>query len=298
MEQVDQQPTIDGDPNLAGAGEAEHTDDDLIGAQTTTAADGKKFVSVPLETIIGLRKGNRELTRKVKDLEPQAARAKEVDERLEQAAPIINAVLSNPKLRAEAIRASQGTRTTADHVEQPDNDPDAAATAEEFGFYLADGVTPDVARGQRVLARISKASERIADDRIRPLAQMTLSQRARTNVEAAMARTDRDGRPVATPESIQEIVARFKGADNLLANPDVVEMILENAAGRDRIMGRTPKEMDEPMYLATAGARTRQAPAMSAQERSTITRLGINEKDYLAAADRLEKSGGRAVALE
>ena len=139
MEQVDQQPTIDGDPNLAGAGEAEHTDDDLIGAQTTTAADGKKFVSVPLETIIGLRKGNRELTRKVKDLEPQAARAKEVDERLEQAAPENQIYLGETTWR---LARDAGDRATASAelrraVElEPKN---YLAHRELAGFLLATG---------------------------------------------------------------------------------------------------------------------------------------------------------------
>lgn len=289
---------IDGDPALGSTGEADAGDDDLIGAATTTTADGKKMVSVPLDTIVGLRKGNRELSRKVKELEPLAGRVKEVDERLEQASPIINAVLNNPTLRAQAIKASQGTRQTAEHVEQPNDDPDAAALAEEYGFYLADGVTPDVARGQRVLARIAGTARRIAEDTMRPLAGMTLSQQAEQNINRALAMVDDEGVPLATAESIREVQKLLPA--HLLSNPQVVDMVINQAIGLDRRMRRTPKAVDEPLYLASAGGRMRQAPAITAEERARIARLGISEKDYLASAQKLDTAvaSRRGIVLE
>lgn len=295
---VDPVPVIDGDPALGATGETDAADDDLIGAQTTTSADGKKFVHVPLDTIVGLRKGNRELTRRVKELEPQVARVREVDERLEQASPIINAVLSNPRLRAEAIRAVQGTRPTADHVDQPTDDAEAAAVAEDYGFYLADGVTPDVARGQRVLGRIAKAAERIADERIRPLAGVTLNQQAEQNIARAIALTDDEGVPLATAESIREVQKLLPS--NLLANPQVVDMVINQAIGLDRRMRRTPKAQDEPLWLASAGGRTRQAPVITSEERARINRLGISEKDYLASSQKLDTAvaSRRGIVLE
>ena len=51
---------------------------------------------------------------------------------------MIDALVSSPKLRAEALRIAQGTRTSAESAEQPD-DADVVATAEDLGFYLSDG---------------------------------------------------------------------------------------------------------------------------------------------------------------
>src|SRR5689334_22392483 len=83
--------------------------------------------------LIAAKRELRAANRKVKELEPVAASAKEIGGQLERAQPIINAVLTNPKLLAEAARIAKGTRTSNDGTVQPtqDDDPDAAAYAED-----------------------------------------------------------------------------------------------------------------------------------------------------------------------
>jgi hypothetical protein len=154
---------------------------------------------------------------------------------------VIQAVMTNPKLRAEALRMAGGTHTSAATTEQPlpDDDPDASAIAEELNMYLADGVTPDVARGRRVLDTAGCTHGRVADERIRPLAGVTLDARAQANLSKAMAETDEDGTPMATEESIREVAAQLPA--QLLADPKVVDLVLNSAIGIDRRKRRTPK---------------------------------------------------------
>ncbi|MBK7473542.1 MAG: hypothetical protein IPI73_25845 [Betaproteobacteria bacterium] len=282
------------------AADGDDTDDLLQALETGAQVDpksGQKMVTVPLGTLVGLRKSNREGAKRIKELEPQAARVNEVNERLAQASPIIDAVLNNPKLRAEAIRQANGTRTSSDATEQPD-DAEAVELAEEFGFYLADGVTPDAARGMRVLARMDKRAGRATAAAVQPFAGLALGQQAETNLARAMAMTDEDGVPLATPESIRETAKMLPA--NLLANPQVVELVINNAIGLDRRTRRTPKAQDEPLYLAAQGGRRgASSTAITAEDRAFMQRHGITEKDYLRSTKNLEQgvSGRRGITL-
>lgn len=293
-EQPVEEQTHDGIPS-----DTEDADDLLtaleVGAQVDPKS-GQKMVTVPLGTLVGLRKGSRESAKRIKELEPIAARAKEVDERLAAASPIIDAVLNNPKLRAEAIRASQGTRTSNESTAQPD-DADAIAMAEDLGFYLADG-QPDAARGARVLARVTGKAQAASQEAVRPFAGLALGQQAETNLRQALAMTDEDGVPLATPESIREVAKMLPS--HLLANPQVVELVVNNAIGIDRRARRTPKALDEPLYMATQnGRRPGSGSIITAEERAFMKRNGIDEKSYLRSVKNLEAgvAGRRGIAL-
>jgi hypothetical protein len=265
---------------------------ELLGSSVTVGADGKRTINVPLDTVIGLRKSNRELGRKVKDLEPVAARVKEVDEKLTAAQPIINAILTNPQLRAQALRGTMG-QDAKDIAEQVDED--AKAAAEDFGFYLADGYTPDVAKGRKVLQRMGGIAKRESEEATRPLASMTLSTQGEANVARVLAQTRDDGTPYATAESIRE-AAQMIGPQ-LLANPQVANMLLTQAIGMDAIKGRTPKAVEEPVYLERAGSRRGRTEVVYTEEdRARHQRLGISEQDAKRAEQQLRT--GRAITFE
>lgn len=252
---------------------------------------------VPLSALIAAKKDGKAARDRVKELEPIAASATEIGSKLNDAQPIINAILNNPKLRAEAMRISQGgTRTTADASDQPsaDDDPDAAEFAELNNFYLADGMTLDVARGKRGLALLDRRSGRQTDERIRPLAGVTLGARANENIRAALSATDTEGNPWATRESIEEVVKQLPR--ELLADPQVADLILNNAIGIDRRKGRTPKAPDEPLFLERQGGGGRQREtALTPFERRHLETSGISEKDYRASAAKL--ATGRSIEL-
>jgi hypothetical protein len=280
----EQQPVLDGDPNLAA--------DPEIDAEASAAAidDGKGNKLVPLSALVSAKKALKQATKAVKELEPIAQRAREVDERLNRAQPIIDAVINNPKLRAEALRIGRGVPQTHDRVDQPtsDEDPDAADYAEVQGYYLADGVTPDVVRARRTLAILDKRSGRQTDERIRPLAGLTLNQKANENLRDAANMTDADGTPLASRESIQEVAAQLPA--HLLANPQVLDLVVNSAIGLDRRKGRTPKPIEEPLYLERQGGRRGSSdPVITPDEKRTLERLGLTEADYKKSTQRLEQ---------
>lgn len=262
-------------------------DAELEASEIVTDDKGNKTVS--LSTMLRYKKEAKANAKRIKELEPVAGRVNELEGRLNEASPVINAILTNPRLKAEALRIANGTRTTAEHVEQPEEDTDATAYAEDMGFYLADGVTVDAARARRVLDRLDARHGRQTDAKMRPLAGSFLSGKAEANVQRAFAETDDQGVPIATQESIKEVVG-LMGSDgqHLLANPQVIDMILNQAAGLDRRKGRTPKAVEEPLYLDSAGGgRARREPSMSADDKARAERLGLTAKDLANAAAKL-----------
>jgi hypothetical protein len=269
--------------------EPEAIDDELEGEVAALSVDMGGNRMVPLSALIAAKKELKTSKGRVKELEPIAARATDVDARLSNAQPIIDAIVSNPKLRAEALRIAQGTRVSDDRTAQPDesDDPDAAAYAEDAGFYLSDGQTPDVARARRVLTRLDARHGKQTDDRIRPLAGVTLNQQAQVNLRNAAAQTDDNGVPYATQQSLDEVAKQLPA--QLLADPNVVNLLLHTAIGMDRMKGRTPKAVDEPLYMAPAGGGRRSAePVIDSATRSRLESLGLTEKEYTASAKKLE----------
>lgn len=263
--------------------EAELTADEVV-------MDDKGNKTVSLSTMLRYKKEAKAATKRIKELEPIAGRVGELEGRLNDASPVINAILTNPRLKAEALRIANGTHATAETREQPEDDTDATAYAEDMGFYLADGQTVDSARARRVLDRLDARHGRQITTAIRPLAGSFLSGKAEQNVLKAISATDDNGVPVATEESINEVVKQM-GADgqHLLANPMVIELVLDRAAGIDRRNKRTPKAAEEPLYLESAGGgRATRGGGIDADLKASFARLGINEKDGQAAIKNLE----------
>lgn len=286
-EEVATEPVVDDDAALVAEVE------ELTQSPSEQQADRVK------NALIAAKKELRTANRRVKDLEPVAARATEIEERLNAASPIISAVQANPKLMAEALRVVKGeTRTSSASTDQPDDDPDAAEFAESLGLYLADGVTPDVARARRGMAVMDKRSGRFMEERIKPIAGSVLGARAEQNVRAALAQTDADGVPLATAESIREAVKQLgPQAASLLANPDVADHVVTVAMGLDRRFNRTPKPVDEPIYLERNGGRRAAESVMDPTLKAALERTGIKEKDAAASINRLQHVGRRGVEL-
>lgn len=270
--------------------------DEAVELASLAVDDGKGGKHVPLSALIGSKKRERELTKRIKELEPVAARATEIDNRLGQAQPIINAILNNPKLQAEAMRIANGTRPTSESTDQPE-DAELTSFAEDSGWYLADGVTPDAARAGRVLARLDARHGKQTDERIRPLAGITLTAKANANLTEAIGSLDDDGTPLATRESILEVAKQLP--QQLLADPSVVDLVLNSAIGLDKRKKRTPKAPDEPLYLDrnNGGGRQREA-ALSSTERSFLKTSGITEEQYRKSSAKLEQGAASRRGIE
>lgn len=237
--------------------------------------------------LIDAKRKLRDSMRRNKELEPIAARASHIDEQLGQAQPIINAILSNPRLKAEALRIASGTNTSSERTEQPTetDDPDAAAYAEDAGFYLADNTTPDLARARRVLTRLDARHRKQTDDAIRPLAGVTLDSRADANLRNIAAMVDDNDVPLATHESITDAAKSIP--KHMLSDPQVADLLLNVAIGIDRRKGRTPKPVEEPVFMERQGGR-RQPLGISSEEKRLAERLGLTVEEYTRSSKNLE----------
>lgn len=258
---------------------------------------------VPLSALIAAKKEGKLHRDKVKELEPKVQWAEGINEKLASVQPIIDAVTSNPQLLAQAKRAASGTRASAETTEQPEDDQEAAAFAENvFGFFNADG-TPDVARARRAMDLMDKRSGRQVDQRLQPLASVTLGDKADQNVRYALAQVNEStGAPLASRESILEAANTISnGGRNkaILANPDVADILINQAIGLDVRKGRTPKPVDEPLYLERQGGRSTRQGGLDADLKASFERLGIDEKQGSAAISRLEQgaAGRKGIAL-
>jgi hypothetical protein len=244
--------------------------------------------------LIAAKRGEKAALKRIKELEPVVARTQDIERQLASAQPVINAILSDPKLNAAAMRIASGTHASAESTDQPTDDADAAGYAEDMGWYLQDG-SVDTARGRRVLNRVAKVSRGQAEDVVRPLAGVTLNTRAESNLSRILAMTDDNGVPWATEESIRAVAAQLPA--NLLADEKVVHMVLRNAIGEDRISRRTPKAPEEPLYLASAGSGRRVAPSVTSEERAALAKVGLTEEDLKRTQQKVDKAGGKSVVF-
>lgn len=272
-------------------------DDAAIEAEVAelTASPADQQADKVKNALIAAKRELRTAKRRNAELEPIAENEGRLRQHVASVQPYIDVLVNDPKLRADALRVVNGggTRVSADTTEQPTDDQEAAAFAENvFGFYLPDQVTPDVARARRAMDLMDRRNGRQTDERLRPLAGVTLGQKADSNIRAAMAETDTDGVPMASEESIREVAAQLP--PQLLADPKVVDLVLNNAIGIDRRKGRTPKAPAEPLYVATSGGGRRESTnSISSDERKILSRLGLNEKDYKESSARLEDNAAR-----
>jgi hypothetical protein len=267
-------------------------------ALATADANGNK--TVPLSALIGVKRANKELEKRIKALEPVAARVTDVEGRLERASPIIEAVINNPKLRAAAMAK---TRPSGEYTEQPEDDPDAKEWATENDLWTqdADGKSVlDIARAQRQLAIADRRMRRQNEATNRPLAEMVMGSRVDANIQEMYSAKDDDGVPYATQESLNEAISML-GVDGrrLLADPRVKDLILTNAAGIDHRKGRTPKAQEEPLYLETAGGRGRRQAGLDPDERKFLDKTGMDEKHYRATVEKMANAKpGKGIRLE
>jgi len=257
--------------------------DDAAELVNLAVDDGKGGKVVPLSSLIATKKEAKALNKRIKELEPVAQESASLRERLDAAQPYINALVADPRLRAEAIRITQGGQPDP---RQPQDDIDALEYAEMEGRYLSDGVTPDVQWARKTINWHDARNQKRHEEQMRPMAGLVLGQKAQTNIAAAKSQTDQDGLPLATAESIDEVAALLP--PHLLADERVVDLVLNNAIGLDRRHRRTPKVTEEPLYLDHPHGRRRPEPAIDADLKASLTKLGLTEKEFTEASAQVD----------
>lgn len=267
-------------------------DPDETEAASLAVSDAAGNRMVPLSALIAQKKENKTLKSKIGELEPIAARASEIDQKLEAAAPILNAIRNDPKLNATVARIAAGTHATSAAADQPADDEDAAGYAEDMGWYTDAGQV-DAARGRRVLDRLDKRSGRQVNDAIRPLAGVTLGQKANENLRDVLNMIDANGTPMVSEESIREVASKLPPA--LLADPAVKELVLNYGIGLDRQKNRTPKAQDEPLFLESSRRGGSRSSGIDSELKASAERVGLSEEALKKSAEKhgWATTGGR-----
>lgn len=286
-----QAPVRDGDPNVAPQGGQEQ-DDENEGLIETVRVGEQRMV--PVSELVAQRRANRENKQKIAELSQQVQRAAAIEQQLEQLRPTLDIIRANPRI-LEAVKA--GTHATPGHVDQPDDDQEAKDLAEDNGYYTTTGEL-DVARARRVLDRIEARVAKRMEAQIAPLRAQTHSQAAQAMRQKVSTLRTKDGAPMASTESINEIFGMVP--EELQGDPRTAFVMTLAAAGMDLYSGRKPQapvrqpEYGEPIYTEPAGGRRGPAP-VSAELAALGKRVGLNEKQISEAA---QKFTGRSIELE
>jgi hypothetical protein len=294
METEDQVETKELDVN--GQPIVKDDDDTLV---TTTKVGDKEMV--PLSTLIETRRQAKEAKRQVAELTRQVEGFKPAAEALQNAAPILSKLQGMNEQQVSALVDSVKSGTAPSRAQdQAVEDTEARELAEDLGLVDAGG-SLDVARGRRMLDKIDARATRLAQKIVAPYAQSSAQQTAYGLRERMKQQADPNtGVPFATAESIDEAYAMLPA--ELAANGQTAAVILGTAMVIDRSKGRVPKaperyDYSEPLMTEAAGGRRGPAP-LSAEMQSTLTKLGLTEKEFNAAQVPQRGGIGRGTVME
>lgn len=268
-------------PNPDPAVVPPEADEAAIEAEVKAIA-GEKPKDPVTDALIATKRELRSLNRRVKELDATAQEATTLKERLAAAQPYIDALVGDANLRAQALRRVKGGPV------EPQDDAEAKDYAELHGLYLNDGATPNVQKARQLLdwhdARDKKRTESI----VGPLAGLVAGSKAEQNIVKAIGQTDESGVPYASAESIRDVAAQLP--PHLLADERVIDLVLNNAIGLDRRKGRTPKAVDEPLYLDTPHGRGKREAAVDPTMKAMLDRLGLTEAEFTESGTKLEQA--------
>lgn len=301
MEGQDDPDPIDIDPAQAAVADAaaqEHEDDDDTLIETVTVGQQKM---VPVSEMIKYRKESKATKRELAELRTRAERAEQVGQQLQDAMPAIEALRNLTPQQRELL--ASGRLPSPEGTRQPAEDTEAAQWADMQGFIAADG-SLDVKRARQNLDWLDERHQRRTEAELAPMRQNTAQREAGVLRERAKAVAHpKTGSPLASPESIDEAYRMLPA--ELASQPNVAMIAIGTAMVIDAFRGRSPRiaATADPGYAAPiyseAGGR-RGAPAISAEERASLTKLGLSEKELQGASTALSNAAGsrRGIALE
>ena len=199
-----------------------------------------------------------------------------------QVKPYIEFLQANPSLMTRTAEQTQPTPVT---TTQP-SDEKAEILAKTLDLYTAEG-RPDVKRAQTILKTIDDSADAKAEERVRPLQESTLRERAAYNYQRALATPVPGGGRIDR----QKLDALWSRAPiHQLATEEGATFILAAAAGFDVLTGHlksaqqtTTQPLAPPLHTDAAGSRTPNQPAMTGLEERVAKLRGMTAKDYAAA---------------
>lgn len=235
-----------------------------------------------------------------KALRAERQRVKELQDKLRAGEASLNVYnkispyLSNPKV-IQAIKDVAAGRATVQQAQAASGeDPEVEGFVQEL--QDANNAGPEGLKrfAKSLLTRVNKAAEVAARRAAEPAVRTSTASRAQTMLERAYQVRDDEGRPYARRDYIDAIASQVP--EEVLANAVVMKGILDMARGQGG-PGQAPSSpYGAPLYTEGPGARPmgRKEP-LTPLDRSIMTDLGKNEKEYRALLDGIEMTDSGAV---
>ena len=185
--------------------------------------------------------------------------------------PYITVLEQNPDLLKRQPEPAKG---------EPAPDPDVVAYAQGLQLYKADGSGQlDLDTATRLLAIAEKRAEAKAQQAVQPWQQQTYQSQSAANFQQALQMTDKEGNR-ANPETLKAVWASMPPEHT--ADVRVAGMLVAQAFGLDRMMGKTPiKPPAQPALMTEAsGGTPRTAAKLTDFERRVIAQRGMKDDTY------------------
>lgn len=249
---------------------------------------------VPVGELIKNRKEARTAKRELAEMRTRVERAELVGNQLAEVQPLIEALQRMTPAQRDAL--ATGRMPTPAGVQHDADDVEARETAEDLGLIAADG-SLDITRARKIIAKNEARVQAQVQHALGPVKQQTAQQQASVLREQAKGIKDAQGVPLATPESITEAYGMLPA--ELASQPNVAMVAIGVGMLIDRMKGRTVSAASaggrfaDPIYSEPTGGRRTVAPALTAEEKQTATRLGLSDKELQSAGTALSHSGGR-----
>ena len=233
----------------------------------------------------------KRLRQENRTLKPEAAKAAELSQAVQQMQPYVQFLQANPQLLER--------KAAPEPPPAPTDDPDAREAAEFMSFYSADGKL-DLEKGRKWLDFQDRRSGNVAQKAVEPLAQSRTEAMAHANYQQLLGLKLADGTPVRK-EVVDNLWRRAVAEPNglkALADPQTAAafalMVLGAEAGSRKPSPPAPER--EPIFTEASGG-TPHAPVRLSAIESEITRQrGVKAEDWAGLTKNFTK--GRSNVVE
>jgi hypothetical protein len=260
------------DPDAVRA--AADAEDDPDRDSQTIEHDGKRYVRV---------EALKEARTKVKTLRDTNKTLKADADRYALVKPYLGLLATHP----DVVRRTGGT------VDDPNPKPPAREPAapvapvevDEFDDVIT-SLGIDAKAGRKLATLVTHIADKRSARAAAPIAEAANRSTAQSALSRALAATDNEGNPYATPEAIEEVFRNIPG--HMLGDDKVIQTALIQARG----LGGPGKRSD-PVHVESAGGARRgnhKTEALTPLERTLIGKHGMSEDEFreLSRQDTLE----------
>ena len=239
---------------------------------------------VPVSVVQALRN-------ELKALKPQAQRAQELEQQVNQYRPYAEFLQQNQHL----LHPPQPAPAP---VAQAD-DPALVEYARTLDLYTADG-RPDTGRAQKLRDMTRQEAQAIAQQTVAPMQEATHAQAAAQNLQWMTSLKDANGQPLEEQfiiETVRSVYGNMSRTEAIktLADPNVAQVLANTAMGR-QAMSKPFRPAPvapsaAPLHVEAAGGN---APIQVSDTHTK--RLGIGQADYVDRAKSYQP--GKSNVLE